>query len=138
MTTRSSAARARVSPQSSAAPSGNSQRLTYEAMRLAIDARIEVIREDLANLAPYGFQARVASVIRARKERVSREIQRAADLTLRVFLAEIQLHREEGRGTEADRLLAALNEGQPIRLSTDRGIVIRLRDGQMFLDLEKP
>ena len=105
-------------------------------MRLAIDARIERIRADLVNLAPYGFQARVATVIRARSERVSREIQRAADLTLRVFLAEIQLHREEGRAEAADRLLAALNEGQPIRLSTDRALLIRMKDGQMFMDFQ--
>lgn len=86
--------------------------------------------------APHGFQIRVADLMQARKERISRELQRVEKLSVELFLAEVSLHREEGRGDEADRLLALLNEGQPIRVSTDRALLIRMKDGQLFLDLQ--
>jgi hypothetical protein len=131
---RSSAARVPPSSQ----PSGGTVASRYAELRLAIADRVESLRSLMIGAAPHGFQVRVADLMQARKERISRELQRVEKLSVELFLTEVAMHREEGRPETADRLLAILNEGQPIRISTDRGIVIRLRDGQMFLDLEKP
>lgn len=105
-------------------------------LRVALAAKLDAIRSLMVTAAPRGFQQGVADLMQARKERVSREIGAVEKLSLELVLAEVALHRAEGRPEHADRLLAAINEGEPLHFQTAGALVIRLRDGQMFLDLE--
>lgn len=107
-----------------------------EGLRTALQEKLGRIRSLMVASAPHGFQTRVAELMNARKERISRELGSVEKLSVELVLAEVALHRAEGRPEHADRLLAALNEGEPVHLQTSGALVIRLRDGQMFLDLE--
>lgn len=102
----------------------------------AVGERVAKIRALLASEAPAGSQSDVARCMEWRRERVSREIHGVSELSLALVLGEIALHRFHGRHETADRLLSAINEGQPIKLKTSGAVVIRMADGQMFLDLQ--
>lgn len=104
-------------------------------LRAALGEKLAKIRSLMVAEAPRGFQQGVAVLMEARKERISRELGGVKELSIELLLAEVALHRAEGRPEHADRLLAALNEGEPVHLQTSGALVIRLRDGQMFLDL---
>lgn len=110
------------------------ERLT--TLRAEIEAGVERIRLVMIEGGPYGFQTGVAELLDIRKERVSKQLQRVENLTVELFLAEVALHRFEGRDETADRLLAALTAGQPIQMRTKGAVVIRLSDGQIALNFE--
>lgn len=133
---RSSAARTVAQTQSSASVEATRIARRPGELRVALRAKVERIRSAMVNAAPYGFQARVADLMEARKERISRELAAVEKLSVECLLAEIELHRAEGRDEAADSLLKAFTEGQPIHISTDRAIVVRMKDGQLFLDLQ--
>lgn len=110
----------------------------YEELRVALRERVGRIRAAMSNGAVQGFHSRVATLMDYRRERISRELGCVEKLSVELLLAVVALHREEDRPITADRLLALINEGQPIRLRTNGAVVIRLSDGQLFLDLQPP
>jgi hypothetical protein len=98
---------------------------------VTIRERIAKLRAAMVNGAPWGFQERVSSLMDWRHQRVTREVTGVEKLSVELLLAEIALHRVEGRAEEADRLLGLVNAGQTIRMSADGAAIIRMRDGQM-------
>lgn len=127
-TRRSSQVSTGSEPQSSVA-SGRRDSQHRPATASRVGARIEAVRALMVNTAPTGFQQKVADLMEWRKERISREKQGTEKLSVELLLAEIELHREQGRDAEADALIAALTADQPRRTP-----VIRLRDGQYLLE----
>jgi hypothetical protein len=125
-----------ASVAASAPATQSSVALRNQKLRVALDEKIAKIRALMVSAAPRGFQQGVADLMDARKERISRELGEVQELSVRLVLAEVALHHAEGRPEHASRLIAALNEGEPVRLQTSGALVIRMRDGQMFLDLE--
>ncbi len=103
-----------------------------------VAGKVDEIRALMHAEAAPGFNSEVASRMNWRRERISRELADVEKLSVALFLAAVEIHREQGRGEVADRLLASLNAGQPVKLKTAGAVVIRLADGQMFLDLEAP
>lgn len=125
-----------TAPQFGVASGVASRTDRHATLAAAVEAKVEIIRTLLAAEAIPGSQSEVASRMEWRRERVSREIQGVEKLSVALFLAAIAIHRQEGRGETADRLLSAINEGQPVKLKTNGAVVIRMADGQMFLDLQ--
>lgn len=105
-------------------------------LQVSIRGRVGRLRVAMVNNAPLGFQRRVADLMDWREQRPTREVTGVEKLSVELLLAEVELHRVEGRSAEAESLLALVNEGQAIHLSTDRAVVIRMKDGQMLLDFE--
>lgn len=77
---------------------------------MAVVEKIGRIRSLMRDGAPHGFQQRLAVVLDIRKERISRELQSVEKLSVELVLAEIALHREEGRREQAEQILAAFND----------------------------
>jgi hypothetical protein len=100
-------------------------------LRVSVRARVENIRAVATNVAPKGFLKRVADLMEWRKQRPTREHSGVEKYSVELLLAEIALHRAEGRTEDADRLLGLVNAGQTIRLSAEGAAIIRMRDGQM-------
>ena len=127
---------AQSEPKSSGASGAASRNKRSAIFAAAINAKVEEIRVLVANEATHGFNADLAAAMLWRRERISREIQGVEKLSVALFLAEVQGHREAGRDAVADRLVSIINNGQPMTIRTDRAVVIRISDGQMFLDLQ--
>lgn len=100
-----------------------------------VNDRVSAIRSILYADSCRGMGAGIADRMGWRRERISRELQGTEKLSLDLFLASLELHREEGRSDVAHRLMAVINSGQPV-LSSNGAVVIRMSDGQLFLDLQ--
>lgn len=135
---KSSAAASTSVPQFGVASGGASRNKPLATLAEAIKAKVESIRSLIAAEGRPGFNSDVAGRMNWRRERISREIQGVEKLSVSLLLAEIECHRAEGRDAIADRLVAAITEGQPVKIRTDRALVIRMSDGQLFLDLQDP
>jgi hypothetical protein len=108
-------------------------------MRDAIAEQIDRLRAAMVNGAPSGFAHRLTDAMGERKEWRSRQVGRDGEkLSVSLLLAEVNLHRAEGRAEQADALLAILTEGEPLRLPAASAVLIRLRDGQLFFDFDAP
>jgi hypothetical protein len=100
----------------------------------SVEGRIESLRNLISGTRERGFLARLAMEMKWRPERTSRELARVEKLSVALLVAAAELHRQEGRASEADSILAALSGSAPHAVRTKGGIVIRIVDGQMQLD----
>lgn len=119
-----------------ASHSGRRSLATGSTLELRVNERVARLRVRMIQLAPVGFQKRVADGMRWRKQRPTRGVTGVEKLSVPLFLAELELHREEGRTEAASELVGIVAEGQTIRLAADHGASIRMSGGQLLLDLE--